>query len=437
MKFNPPKGTIDITGEQFYQYKLVADSILQVLERYGFTQVRTPVFDDFNLLAKDAGEEVEGQIYRFKDKAGRDLAIKSDITPALTRLVGKYAKSTIKPIKYSCYDRVYRYERPQKGRYREITQINGEMFGVNSALADMEILNCLIDCYSEVGLDDVKIYIGCRPLLELFIKNTIQDESKVKPVIRLLDKVDKISREQFLNEEKALGITPKMAGSLDKFSDVKGDFSKGIEDFEVLVGEDKVYESYLTRLKEISRLIDVLGLNKKIKLNLSLARGSEYYTGIIFEARYESGQTSSLSIGGGGRYDNLVKMYGGPDTPAVGFSIGIDRLILLLEEVGMLKKMLPVIDYALVYENTEKSKSFAVKLADELRKSGFNVDISLSNKNTQEQIENANAKGVKKIILIKDNLLKKNNTVLVWRIDKPEEKQEIALGRNLQFRNLI
>src|SRR4030042_3509553 len=152
MKYQPPKGTQDLWNEKFYAYDSIAKTILRVTEQYGFRQIRTPGFEPIEILAKDAGNEVSGQIYTFKDKGGREFGIKSDITPGVTRFVAGNGRPIPKPIKISCYDRVYRYERPQSGRNREVTQVNAEMYGVKSELADAELLACFYQCYIELGL---------------------------------------------------------------------------------------------------------------------------------------------------------------------------------------------------------------------------------------------------------------------------------------------
>jgi len=201
----PPKGTRDLFGDNFYQQKWAQNQILSVMEQYGFRQAQTPVFEDLNLLQTMAGPEITDQVYDFKDKSGRDLGIRSDITPAITRLFLSTSIPVPKPIKISCADRVYRYERPQAGRYREINQINGEMFGASPPLADAEILSCFYACYKAIGLPETIINIGFRPLLEGYL-NVIK-VLKIPETISIIDKQNKLTPTQFIDELKNLSNT--------------------------------------------------------------------------------------------------------------------------------------------------------------------------------------------------------------------------------------
>lgn len=393
MKFQTPKGTRDYWGESFYIRQNLAKKILSITEKYGFKQALTPMFESMELLAKDAGEEVEGQIYRITDKAGRKFGLKSDITPPITRIVANQGKSEPKPIKISCFDRVYRYERPQKGRYREISQVNAEMFGINSARSDAEIVRCLYDCYQKIGLSKVQIIIGYRPLLESFVSNLTSTEN-ILSVIRLIDKKDKIEVVEFNKQLRELGLTKTAVLQINRFVSLGGSTKEILTLAKKLIPNSPENQRRFDNLSQIFKELTSYGVSSVCKLDLGLARGSDYYTGIIFEVRYPGAENFG-SIGGGGRYDNLVEFYGGPKTPAVGFSIGINRVMDLLAFLNIKDNNLPTLDYFIA------SESNPYKMATSLRNKGFNVEIDLNNNSLSDQIASAKRRGAKSIIVIK------------------------------------
>ncbi len=416
MTFQPPKGTRDFWGTEFYARQQVKKTILSVMESYGFRQAITPMFETLDLLAKDAGKEVINQIYKITDKAGRTFGLKSDITPAITRIVANQGASVPKPIKIACSDRVYRYERPQKGRYREIYQINGEMFGVKSAASDAELVRCFYDCYCALGLKKTKILVGYRPLLEAFISQLLGNKP-TKQVIRLIDKKDKLDKATFAENVNKLDLSQEKIQLLYKFIELQGKPKNVVTEARKLLPSG--FNNYLQNLTKIANTLSDYQLEQACEFNLGTARGSNYYTGIIFEARYPN--QSRQSIGGGGRYDNLVEFYGGKPTPAVGFSIGVDRVYETMKTIGLIKSKSPSIDYYLVSDTSKQSLVFTRKLATQLRANGKNVEMNLKNDCLGEQLMLAKKMNVKQAVFIKDKLIA-NNQVNILSIDSDDEK---------------
>lgn len=401
MKYLPPKGTQDLWAEKFYAYDTIAKTILKVTEQYGFRQIRTPAFEPINILAKKAGSEIIGQIYTFEDKGGRAMGIKSDITPAVARFIAGNAQSMPKPIKVACYDRVYRYERPQAGRDREIAQINAELFGAQGSAAEADLLACLYQCYAELNLADVQINIGFRPLLEAYIRKQNVAGDQVMAVARLIDKRDKITQQVFEEEAKALGLADSALKKLDLLIGLQGPVAATLKKARKALADDEQMLEYIQRLEEIAELLKNYGITANFNLNLGLARGLEYYTGIIFEAKMPGSRYGS--IGSGGRYDDLVTSFGGADTPAVGFSIGLNRVYLVLEELGRLDKIavLPIINYYLASDGSPGSQQDMVEYAQKLRREGSTVEIDLVGKKLSKQIQTAKELNAQKIVLFK------------------------------------
>lgn len=421
MRYLPPKGTQDLWNEKFYVYDSIAKKILMVTEQYGFRQIRTPGFEPIEILAKDAGAEVTDQIYTFKDKGGRSLGIKSDITPAIARFIAGNSRSIPKPIKVTCYDRVYRYERPQSGRNREITQINAELFGAKTGLVEAELLACFYQCYVALGLPSVEIEIGFRPLLETFVRQLPVDSNQILPIMRLIDKKDKIGEEAFIQEVSTCGVTKEKLDKLQLFISLKGDLKQTLMKAKSVLSESSQLQTYLSQLNQIADCLQMYGVDKQFRLNLGLARGSDYYTGIIFEAKIPGSNFGS--IGGGGRYDNLVAQYGGPDTPAIGFSIGIDRVCLVLEEQGVSNSIAsPKINYYLATERDPLSMSTMTNCAQKLRERGLNVEIDVLNKNMSEQLQTAKELKAAMVILFKKKELLEKKIIVIDLATNVEEK---------------
>lgn len=404
MKYQTPKGTRDIVGNSFYKRQEIAKTILSVMETYGFRQVQTPMFESLELLEKDSGEELSDQIYKITDKAGRKFGLKSDITPPLARIVANTGKSLAKPIKFACYDRVYRYERPQKGRYREISQINGELFGTALPIADAEIVACFYSCYKKLGLKNTVISIGYRPLLVKYIESLGIKSIDVPSILKVIDKKGKISNSKFRKLLSNLMANSKCTTDLIRLIEIKGRLKPSLLKIKELLNESTKYKSYLDNLSKVVALLGNFGVGKNCIIDLSLARGSEYYTGIIFEAKYPLSNNFG-SIGGGGRYDNMVSQYGGKDISAIGFSIGIDRVDLTLKKVNEKtgKQPIPRIDYFIAFECDALSRQTAIRLASKLRQKNKNVELNILNRSISKQLQNAKKLKSKKILIVKDD----------------------------------
>lgn len=413
MKYLPPKGTQDLWGVKFYAYDSITKTILKVIEQYGFRQIRTPVFEPINILAKNAGSEIIDQIYTFEDKGGRPMGIKSDITPAIARFIAGNGQSMPKPIKLACYDRVYRYERPQAGRSREIAQINAELFGVAGSAAEAELLACLYQCYTELGLPEVTIDIGFRPLLEACIRKQNIADDQVMAVARLIDKRDKISQQDFVEGLTTCGVTKVALKNFELLLTLQGPLAATLQKARQAFAGDKQLVGYIEQLEDVSAKLKTYGIVTNFRLNLGLARGLEYYTGIIFEAKVP--ESSFGSIGSGGRYDNLIKSFGGQDTPAVGFSMGLYRVYLALEELGRLDKIavLPATDYYLVSDGETLSKQAMVSYAQKLRAQGLAVEIDLLGKSLSKQVQIAKERGAQKVMVFKQDGVKKIKSKII------------------------
>ena len=406
-----PKGTKDIQSDQYYARDYIAKKILHVMECYGFRQVITPAFENIEVFTAKAGIEILDQIYEFRDKGGRHLALRSDITASIARLITPQLRGAVKPVKISSYDRVWRYERPQSGRFREFYQINAEMFGVDSSMADAEIIAMFCDAYDAIGLTDYQIHIGHRQLLEDFVATLDGNIIDIESIIRLIDKAPKLSKENFYAEIVKLGLSDAGWVDLQNFMSLKGPITTTIQEAINLYTSRSQLVPSLNSLKEIVEKIELYGIGPKCMINLSIARGSDYYTGIIFECVYNTDVVGS--IGGGGRYDNLIETYGGPPTPAIGWSVGFERVMILLNSLEDFNasSYIPSLDYY-VLAVSESCVEKAIFITQQLRHLNRSVELDLYGRNLKQQLSRATKMGALKAIIIGPEELSANQVVM-------------------------
>ncbi|MBI1293674.1 histidine--tRNA ligase [bacterium] len=388
--YYPPKGMRDYLPEDFYVRKKLASDVLAVLRQYGYQEVITPGVENLEVFTAKSGNAVTEQIYYFQDKSGRDLALKSDMTPAIARIVAANGKAMQKPIRFAVYDRVYRYERPQHGRYREFYQINAEQFGASGEDVDAEVIACFCKCFDALDLSGVQMRIGHRRVLEEFIISLGVSKESVIDVVRVVDKRAKITDAQYTRELRLAGVPDGGIDNLESFSQsavgpVQIVLPRFMEKYKHIPG-------IAEPLKSLERVFQMLGVYKQVDkcvLDLGLARGFDYYTGLLYECEFPN-ELGIGAIGGGGRYDNLVEVYGGEPTPATGFSIGFDRVISLLEGLGKLNKssFVPTTDFFVVVIDDSYSK--AIEIAENLRENNWIVEVGTPMRSVTKQLQTAN-----------------------------------------------
>lgn len=385
MKLETPPGTRDFLPEEMAKRQAVIDTVRSIFERYGFPPAETPAFEYSELLTDKYGEE-EKLIYKFKDMGGRELALRYDLTVPLVRMFSMNQPTL--PFKRYCISRVWRFDRPQKGRYREFWQCDVDIVGVAGIQADAEVVACAIDALEALGLKDAKFKVNNRKLLDALMISVGIDKESELAVFRALDKLEKIGEEQVRKELK--GIDKK---KLDKLFEILK--LRTIKDVEGVVGDcDGIRE-----LKELTRLLKLYG--KKVSLDLCMVRGLDYYTGNIFEVDLGS----YGSIAGGGRYDRLIGQLSGKEgTPAVGISLGIERIIEVMREKGLLAEKKAVQAYVLRAD--DESWEEAVRITQELRFAGISAETDLLGRNFSNQMKYADKLGAGRIVIVGQKDLK-------------------------------
>jgi histidyl-tRNA synthetase len=381
MKFQPPKGTRDFLPKEMDKRRKVFERIRKVFESYGYGEVCTPTFEDFELLAKKSGPDIEKEIYVFTDKSNRKLGLRFDPTVPICRIVASDPSLT-KPIKFYYITNMWRYDQPGKGRWREFWQAGLELIGSNKPEADAEILAVVYDSLKAVGIKKFYFRINSRKIVESLIKEAGIPENKKFDVFRAIDKLEKTGEKEVKKELESYKVSSK---SIDKLLQLIKSGKAGKE---------------LKELKEIKSLAEKMGV-EDIKIDFSIVRGIDYYTGFVFETFVE-GREDLGSIASGGRYDTLIGIYGGQDLPATGFGIGIDRLMEVIETD---EKYCPVDVYVAVVDDSVRKE--AIGIVQNLRRNSIRAYIDLMGRNLTKQLEYANSLNIPYCIIVGKKELEK------------------------------
>ncbi len=373
MKFQPLKGMRDLPPEAAMKKQSLLAKIRSTFERYGFAPIETPVLESFEMLSmKGGGDAIRREIYNFRDQAGREIGLRFDLTVPLARFISN-DPTMPKPFKRYAIGEVWRYDNPQASRWRQFTQADVDIIGSSSIMADAECVAAIIDALEGVGLKDFKVRVNNRKLLENIIIGCGVTKEKIPDVFRTIDKMDKIGKSGVAGELEKLSADPsKIFSQLDK----------KISELEKVQG--------FGELKQLLGLMEGLGKSERIKPDLTLVRGLEYYTGNVFEIV----SSLSVSIGGGGRYDNMMNAYGAGNLPAVGMSIGVDRLLELIE--NNTAKTPARVFVAVIGDVQDK----ALLIANGLRQNGINTSMELSGRNIKKQLEYADSLKIPYVVLI-------------------------------------
>lgn len=395
-KFQPVKGMRDFWPAEMLKREFVLDIMKKAAQKWGFLPSDTPAVESFDLLCAKggAGDAIKKELYYFKDQGDRELGLRFDLTVPTARLVSSKLDLSL-PFKRYTTGKVWRYDNPQALRWREFQQFDIDIFGSTKPEADAEIIALTCEIFSSLGFKDFVVSLNSRKLLEAFLKSVgIAD---LPEIFRSIDKLDKIG-EDGVRKELAEKISEK-----NKIEKIIGFIKiRGFEAFEKAVKGIKGSEAKRAaeELKNISRLIENFGY-KNIQLDMSLVRGLEYYTGIVFEVRVPG---TPVSLGGGGRYDNMIESFGGRNTPAIGVGIGFERIVEIMSQKGMFKLEPPV--KLFVVSVSDGVRPEALKICQQLRAEGISSIFDISGKDLKKQLGYANSSGIPFVLFVGEKELK-------------------------------
>ena len=419
MEFERPRGTRDFLFEEMRQRKEAENTLRRVFENYGFGEVQTPLFEDLKLFTTKSGEEIVDQLYNFKDKGGRDLTLRPEITAPISRLYLNEMQKSAKPIKLYYYGSCFRYERPQKGRFRQFWQFGCELIGAKSPEGEAEVIAMCNSSLEALGITTAEINVNHLGIIRGLFKHFDIDEATQREIMIVIDKGDKeLLKESLIGENPIIKDNSELNEVLLKLIDMVGD-SSIISNIEELVSP---YEEARDALEEFKELVDTLKSFQvtNYKLNLGVARGLDYYTGIVFEV-YVQGLGAQKQVCGGGTY-NLVKLFGGEDVASTGFALGFDRLMNAIEELGGKKELPPMVNtYVAAISDSTRQKAF--EITQNLRNADIPTEVDLSRKKFKKILSYANKLNVKNVVLVGERDLEEGNVTVK---DMESGEQEIV-----------
>lgn len=396
MKIPPVKGTRDFYPQEMAVRNWIIDGWKKASVRNGFEEYDGPIFEYLKMFQIKSGDEIVEQLFSLTDRGGRELALRPEITPTLARMVNQRINSLPKPIKWFSVPRLFRAERPQKGRLREFFQWNIDIIGVDDVLADAEVIFCAVDCLRDIGLtaDDIVVKISSREMLAALLGVIGIARNELEGLYAVLDKRSKLPDDTF---EQMLAEKIADENKCKKVIELMG--VESIGQISGCLELNKTAQESVDELGRLFELLDVMGVGDYCVFDIGIVRGLAYYTGIVFEIYDKASELRA--IGGGGRYDNLLKQFGGPSIPATGFGIGDCVLGILLEEKGLLQKQLPErkLDYFVACVD-ENYKDAAVELTMKLRSVGFAANFTYKAAKLGKQLKQASDQNAQKCIII-------------------------------------
>lgn len=394
----PLKGFRDFLPEKMALRNEAISRLRRVFEKYGFEELQTPALEYKEVLVGKYGEEAEKLMYLFKDRGERDIGLRYDLTIPLARVVSTYPDLP-KPFKTYRIQPVWRAEKPQKGRYREFYQCDFDIIGTPSPIADAEIIAIINDCLKSLGFLAFKIKINNRKILFDSLKKAKIPKDSWLAALTSVDKLDKKPQAEVEKELITKGLTKNQVRSVLK-----------------TIREAKPDEFLEKTMKYAAQL----GVLRNLVFEPTLARGLDYYTGPIYEAFVDEPKIGSVA--GGGRYDKLISDLGGPDFPATGASIGIERVVDVIEELNLWKDRKPAGPKVLVTIFSDKFTGKAIEAASLLRNSGISTELYPDETvKLDKQLKYADKRKVEWAIIIGPKETIKNEAVLKNMATKKQE----------------
>ena len=430
MKLKPPKGTRDFYPQEQAKRRYLHDAWRRVSVRHGFSEVDGPIFESLDLYKVKSGDGIVSELFHFTDRGDRELAIRPEFTPTLARMVAAKANGLPKPIKWFCTPNLCRAEKPQRGRLREFDQWNVDMLGLDSLQADAEVIAVACDLLRELKIkpDQVKCKISHREVARAILTSLGVTEACMQDAFNLLDTKAKLPADAFIEKANAIGMNRE---SIDRFNALCSQpyAINAIDSMIKDAGLQDTVDSAWDSLVELDGRLTSLGLFDWCEFDLSIVRGLAYYTGTVFELHVTSGKERAL--GGGGRYDGLIELFGGPKMAGVGFGMGDVVLSNLLDDLG-----LPATDESLrpdvfVIALNDASVDEVPRQLSRLRADGLHARASYkTTKNIGKLLKEANDCRARFAVLLEldGGIVGPQSLVSVKNMETGEQ-QDVAIGQ--------
>ncbi len=403
-------GFMELMPQDQILFDKMKNTIESVYSSYGFYPLDTPIIELSNVLLAKAGGETEKQIYRF-NKGDNDLSLRFDLTVPLAKYVANRSNELIFPFKRYQIGKVYRGERPQKGRFREFYQCDIDVIGNEtlSILYDAEIPSIIYDLFKKLNIGDFTIRINNRKILTGFF-NSLELNSKVTDILRIIDKIEKIGEDEVKSELSLLDIDSDKVSKIIDFIRISGDAFTKIERLKNLGITDEVFNEGVNELETVINNIKARGLDSSFyDVDLTIARGLDYYTGTVYETILKD-YPSIGSVCSGGRYENLATYYTDKKLPGVGISIGLTRLFYQLKEAGVIKTTDSSVADITILPMTENYE-YVYKFSNLLKRFGVRVDTAFLGK-FKQLMRYADKQKTPYVLIIGDDEISKGVAVL-------------------------
>ncbi|WP_047547471.1 histidine--tRNA ligase [Psychroserpens sp. Hel_I_66] len=441
-----PKGTRDFNPQEVAKRNYIFNTIRSQFEIFGFQPIETPSFENSDTLMGKYGEEGDRLIFKilnsgdYLGKVNDDLynskdsnkitssisekALRYDLTVPFARYVVQHQNEIDFPFKRYQIQPVWRADRPQKGRFREFYQCDADVVGSDSLWQEVEFVQLYDSVFTALQLEGVTIKINNRKILS-GIAEVIGAQDKLIDFTVALDKLDKIGEEKVKDEMRGKEISEEGITKLQPLFTLKGNFGNQIEELKTILNASEEGKKGIEELEFINKGIASLGLKTaKLQLDVTLARGLNYYTGAIFEVAAPDGVKMG-SIGGGGRYDDLTGIFGLKDMSGVGISFGLDRIALVLEDLDLFPETITNTVKVLFINFGEAEAMASMKAIKALRENGVSAELFPDNKNTKKQFNYADKRDIPYVVLLGESEM--NNNVYTLKNMKTGDQQEVSL----------
>lgn len=412
-KVNPStlSGFMELLPQEQVKFNKIETILKEVYGLYGFYPLDTPVLEKSEVLLAKAGGETEKQIYRFL-KGDTDLTMRFDLTVPLAKYVAKNYNELVFPFKRYQIGKVYRGERAQKGRFREFYQADIDIIGDGelNIINDAEIPSIIYQTFSRLGLTDFTIRINNRKILSGFF-NMLKLNDKTVDVMRIVDKIEKIGEDNFIDELKEIGVPKEDCSKILEFIKIEGTNEEIITSLKKFAGSNEMFDQGVNELELINKYIADFKVPKEnYKIDLSIARGLDYYTGTVYETIFNK-HPEIGSICSGGRYDNLAEYYTNKNLPGVGISIGLTRLFYVLNEMDYISNVNNAPADVLIIPMTE-DLSYAINISTTLRKNKIKTQIYFEDKKFKNKISYANRTNIKYVLFLGEDEIAENKVTI-------------------------
>ena len=430
-------GFMELLPKEQILFNKMKEKIQKSYEKFGFVPLDTPIIEMSEVLLAKAGGETEKQIYRF-NKGDNDLALRFDLTVPLAKYITEYYGSLSFPFRRYQIGKVYRGERPQKGRFREFYQCDIDIIGDGelSTINDAEIPSVIYNLIKELGFEEFTIRINNRKILNGLFEYINQKDNSVE-ILRIIDKIEKIGKDAVIEDLEKIGVSKEAIEKIINFIEIDGTTDEKLQKLQDLNIENETFKLGLEELISVVKYIRIFGVpDTHFKVDLTIARGLDYYTGTVYET-FLNDYRELGSVCSGGRYENLAEYYTDKKLPGVGISIGLTRLFYKLNELGLIKAEKASMSDVLVIPMVD-DLSKPIILANSLREKNINTEIYLNDKKLKAKLKYADKLQIPYVIIVGEDEIN-SGVISVKNMITGEEKKANILenGKNINVEEIV